>query len=110
MSDVFAKSKRSEVMARIRSRDNKGTEIRFLTLLRRHRISGWRRHWPIGLPAPPLHEVQKHSKRLPRVKPDFVFRGLRVAVFIDGCFWHGCPLHATKPQSNPEFWQSKLTN
>jgi DNA mismatch endonuclease, patch repair protein len=109
MSDVFSKSKRSEVMARIRGRGNKATEIKFLELLRRHRISGWRRHLPIALPAP-LLKVQKHSNRLPRVKPDFVFRELRVAVFIDGCFWHGCPLHGTKPQSNSEFWQSKLAN
>jgi DNA mismatch endonuclease (patch repair protein) len=32
-----------------------------------------------------------------RVNPDFVFRAHRLAVFVDGCFWHGCPLHATQP-------------
>ena len=50
MSDVFSKAKRSEVMARIRSRGNKETEIEFSKLLRRHRISGWRRHLPVTLP------------------------------------------------------------
>jgi DNA mismatch endonuclease (patch repair protein) len=41
-------------------------------------------------------------------KPDFVFRESRVAVFVDGCFWHGCPIHGTLPHSNSEFWQRKL--
>lgn len=41
-------------------------------------------------------------------KPDFVFREAKMAVFVDGCFWHGCPRHATKPASNREFWEVKL--
>ncbi|MEW6301828.1 MAG: hypothetical protein AB1705_00040 [Verrucomicrobiota bacterium] len=44
------------------------------------------------------------------VRPDFVFPKLRVAVFVDGCFWHGCPLHATKPRSNAAFWRKKLAS
>jgi len=44
-----------------------------------------------------------------RVKPDFVFRPHRLAVFVDGCFWHGCPLHATQPKTNAAFWQEKLS-
>jgi DNA mismatch endonuclease (patch repair protein) len=43
------------------------------------------------------------------VKPDFVFPKLRLAVFVDGCFWHGCPLHATQPRNNAAFWRKKLT-
>jgi DNA mismatch endonuclease (patch repair protein) len=43
-----------------------------------------------------------------RVKPDFVFPKLKLAVFVDGCFWHGCPKHATKPANNKEFWRRKL--
>ncbi len=39
---------------------------------------------------------------------DLVFVGARVAVFIDGCFWHGCPQHATRPQKNAEWWAAKL--
>jgi DNA mismatch endonuclease (patch repair protein) len=38
-----------------------------------------------------------------------VFRGPKVAVFVDGCFWHGCPAHATSPKANAEWWQAKLT-
>ena len=43
-----------------------------------------------------------------RVKPDFVFRQVRLALFVDGCFWHGCPKHATKPRNNAAFWKKKL--
>lgn len=39
---------------------------------------------------------------------DVAFSGLRVAVFVDGCFWHGCPLHATWPKENAEFWRVKI--
>ena len=43
-----------------------------------------------------------------RVHPDVVFTRARVAVFVDGCFWHGCPTHATKPKSNQGYWGPKL--
>jgi DNA mismatch endonuclease (patch repair protein) len=39
---------------------------------------------------------------------DIAFGGLRIAVFLDGCFWHGCPEHATSPQANAEWWRAKL--
>lgn len=39
---------------------------------------------------------------------DIAFTGPRVAVFVDGCFWHGCPLHATRPATNVEWWATKL--
>ena len=39
---------------------------------------------------------------------DLVFRGPRIAVFIDGCFWHGCPLHASRPTRNADWWARKL--
>jgi DNA mismatch endonuclease (patch repair protein) len=42
------------------------------------------------------------------VRPDFVFRESQTAVFVDGCFWHGCPRHATKPKNNRAFWRRKL--
>jgi DNA mismatch endonuclease (patch repair protein) len=41
-------------------------------------------------------------------KPDFVFPGIKLAVFVDGCFWHGCPKHASQPTTNGEFWKRKL--
>jgi len=108
MSDLFSTEKRSEVMARIRSRGNKATEIEFLKLLRHHRISGWRRHQSVKL-AKPIDGREKPVKHRPQVKPDFVFHRQRVAVFIDGCFWHGCPRHGTKPRGNAEFWLAKLS-
>lgn len=43
-----------------------------------------------------------------RSRADLVFPRAQVAVFVDGCFWHSCPLHATKPKSNREWWESKL--
>ena len=43
-----------------------------------------------------------------RRRADVVFRRARVAVYVDGCFWHACPLHGTKPKANGEWWAAKL--
>lgn len=43
-----------------------------------------------------------------RRRADLVFPGPRVAVFVDGCFWHGCPIHMTWPQANAEWWRTKI--
>lgn len=43
-----------------------------------------------------------------RVRPDFVFPRRRLAVFVDGCFWHGCPRHGTQPKSHRAFWRRKF--
>jgi DNA mismatch endonuclease (patch repair protein) len=91
MPDVFTKAKRSEVMSRIRGRGNKDTEMALAQLLRQHGITGWRRHYAMF------------------GKPDFVFRKERVALFVDGCFWHGCPQHSNFPVNNRIFWKAKLT-
>lgn len=45
---------------------------------------------------------------LPRRRADIVFTKARVAVFVDGCFWHGCPEHGTWPQNNAEWWRTKI--
>ena len=90
MTDVFTPSKRSEVMSLIRSAGNKETELTFAKVLRRCRISGWRRGAAVF------------------GKPDFVFREGRVAVFIDGCFWHHCPRHGTIPKTRRKYWKQKL--
>lgn len=47
-------------------------------------------------------------KRIEGITVDIVFSGQRVAVFVDGCFWHGCPRHATYPKSNKNYWLPKL--
>lgn len=79
-------------MSRIRGRGNKDTELALVKLFRRHRITGWRRNQPVF------------------GKPDFVFLQLKLAVFVDGCFWHGCPKHATKPKNNRAFWRRKFSS
>ena len=43
-----------------------------------------------------------------RSRPDLVFTSERVAVYVDGCFWHGCPDHGTAPKNNADWWQNKL--
>jgi DNA mismatch endonuclease (patch repair protein) len=91
MADVFSKAKRSEIMSRVRGRGNEKTEIALIRLLRRNKITGWRRNQKIF------------------GKPDFIFPKFRLAIFVDGCFWHGCPKHATKPKSNRGFWRRKLS-
>lgn len=43
-----------------------------------------------------------------RTRPDIVFTRAKVAVFVDGCFWHGCPVHGTTSKTNSEFWRAKI--
>ncbi|MFF1730871.1 very short patch repair endonuclease [Streptomyces sp. NPDC058247] len=45
---------------------------------------------------------------MPRRTIDIAFPGAKVAIFMDGCFWHGCPEHATQPKANAEWWRTKL--
>jgi DNA mismatch endonuclease (patch repair protein) len=97
--DVFTKEKRSEVMSRIRGRGNRSTEATLAESLRRNGIKGWRRHRSIRY---------AHKDRMLVVRPDFIFPKTKCAVFVDGCFWHQCPLHATSPASNKLFWKAKL--
>jgi len=92
-------------MSHISSRGNKDTELVLARLLHAHGITGWRRHLQIVVSAPPFPQRGEEVK----VRPDFVFSRQSVAVFVDGCFWHGCPRHATKPKSNRAFWSNKLT-
>jgi DNA mismatch endonuclease, patch repair protein len=90
MVDVFSIKKRSEIMSRVKGRGNRATELRLIAVFRAHRIKGWRRHARIF------------------GRPDFVFPQEGLAVFVDGCFWHGCPIHGSVPASNRSFWKSKL--
>jgi DNA mismatch endonuclease, patch repair protein len=90
MADIFSKRKRSAIMARVKGKKNAATELRLIKLFRLHTIQGWRR------------------RRRIFGNPDFVFQKLHLAVFVDGCFWHGCPKHATQPTSNRAFWKRKL--
>ena len=113
-------------MAAIRGRGNKNTELRMMALLRAHGITGWRRQVAlrtrvesgtlrVGRKKGRANRAQENSQHSStnsqltrRVSVDFVFRRERVAVFVDGCFWHGCPKHGTMPAGNRAFWKAKL--
>ena len=90
MADVFTVRKRSEIMGRVRSRRNRSTELALASAFRVAGITGWRRHLPI--PG----------------SPDFAFPSVKLAIFVDGCFWHGCPKHGTMPATNKDFWNNKI--
>src|ERR1039458_2367300 len=90
MKDKFSKWKRSEIMAAVRGRGNASTELKTMNLLRENKITGWRRHLPIF------------------GRPDFAFPKARVALFVDGCFWHGCPRCYRAPQSSKAYWRAKI--
>jgi DNA mismatch endonuclease (patch repair protein) len=102
MPDVFTRAKRSEVMSRIRSHGNKKTELALIGLLKKNKIKGWRRQVTLGMRSLTGSHQRQH------VKVDFVFRSARLALFVDGCFWHACPKHSSCPSNNREFWQRKL--
>jgi len=113
MPDVFTQAKRSEVMSRIRSRGNRATELVLVKLFRAHGITGWRRHRSIRFNVQlSTSNVERSKLSVGRwkfsVRPDFVFPRFRLAIFVDGCFWHGCPQHATQPKGNAAFWRKKI--
>lgn len=54
------------------------------------------------------YRVSFEVLKKPRRVADVAFPGLKIAVFVDGCFWHGCPEHATWPKQNAEFWRNKI--
>jgi len=77
-------------MARIKSRGNASTELAMMAILRRRRVTGWRRH-----------------AKVLGFRPDFVFRKTKIAVFVDGCFWHACPAHCKFERLSP-YWLHKV--
>jgi DNA mismatch endonuclease (patch repair protein) len=78
-------------MSKIQSRGNKSTELRFRSLLIRAGLNGWC--------VQPKEVVGR---------PDFAFLKLRLVIFIDSCFWHGCPTHVRYPKSNKHYWRKKI--
>ena len=90
--DTVSRTKRSEIMRAVRSRGNKVTELVLVRIFRAHKVAGWRRH--IALPG----------------NPDFIFRRQKLAVFVDGCFWHGCAIHCRMPKSNRDYWNQKVAS
>ena len=88
---TFAGLSRAELMSRIRSTGNRTTELNLAALLRRSQLAGWRRH--LNLLG----------------KPDFAWPKERLAVFVDGCFWHGHGCHRNlRPRKNASAWRAKI--
>ena len=71
MADTFSREERSNIMRKVKSAKNKSTEIKLIRYFKSRNITGWRRNYKLF------------------GKPDFVFPKKRLAVFADGCFWHG---------------------
>ena len=87
MVDKFSKEKRSKIMSAIHSKDTK-PELALRRAL-----------WAQGL---------RYRIHYGKEKIDIAFPSRKVAVFVDGCFWHGCPMHSHIPKSNRNYWIPKL--
>ena len=90
MTDVLSKAQRSYCMSRIRGKDTQPE----LLLRKSLWANGFRYRLKSKLPG----------------KPDIVFPIKRIAIFVDGCFWHGCPVHSQRPATNTRIWEEKLNN
>ena len=89
MADKISRKKRSQIMQAIRSKDTK-IELSLRKAL-----------WGKG------YRYRKHHKKLIG-KPDITFAKKKIAIFIDSCFWHGCPYHCRMPKSNKAYWNEKI--
>lgn len=90
--DPLSPEERSLRMSMVKSKNTRSTELHVAARLVRFGFRGWRRH---------PHEIPG--------KPDFYFVRERLALFVDGCFWHGCPLcKRNMPRIRREFWAAKI--
>jgi DNA mismatch endonuclease (patch repair protein) len=89
MTDVHTQEQRTYNMSRIRGK-NTGPEVRLRKLVFAQGVRGYRIHY--NLPG----------------KPDIVFTKKKIAIFIDGCFWHKCPVCFQEPETRKEFWMKKI--
>lgn len=87
--DIFTPEKRSSIMSEVHSKGNKSTELKLIRYFKENNIHGWKRGY----------KVKGH--------PDFVFLEKRIAIFVDGCFWHGHDCRNTRPVDHQEYWQKK---
>lgn len=85
MADRFSSAARDRVMSRIKQRDTAPE------------MALWRALWAAG-----LRYRLKLKQKLPG-KPDLIFAAVKVAIFVHGCFWHGCPEHGRKPKSHEAY-------
>ncbi|HAC14604.1 MAG TPA: very short patch repair endonuclease [Bacteroidetes bacterium] len=91
MTDVLTSEQRKKNMSHILGK-NTGPEIKLRKLLWSNNIRGYRIHY--NLPG----------------KPDIVFTKKKIAIFIDGCFWHKCPVDFQEPETRKEFWMKKINS
>lgn len=89
--DTVTQATRSSIMRSVRSRGNRSTELRLRASLAGAGISQW----------------AMNVKSLAG-SPDFAFSMKRLALFVDGCFWHGCPTCYRRPASSQDYWDSKV--
>lgn len=89
MVDVFDKQQRSQIMQKVKSNGNLSTEIKLISVFSANGLHGWKRHYRV------------------KGRPDFVFLDKRIAIFVDGCFWHGHDCRNTRPSDNKEYWDKK---
>ena len=89
--DRFTKDVRSKIMASVRAQGNRSTELALGSMLWKSGLRGYRKHWRV------------------EGRPDFAWPSLNIAVFVDGCFWHGCRWHCRMPQGNRRYWQEKIS-
>ena len=82
---------RSHIMAAVKGKSNRSTEVALRLAMVRAGISGWRLH------------AQDITGR-----PDFFFDKVGLAIFVDGCFWHGCERCGHVPKTRNEFWKAKF--
>ncbi|MDR3178159.1 MAG: very short patch repair endonuclease [Campylobacteraceae bacterium] len=90
MADVFTKEQRSKIMRQVKSKYNKSTELKLISFFKLNKIRGWRRHYHVF------------------GKPDFVFPMYKIAIFVDGCFWHGHNCRNVTPKDNAKYWNDKI--
>ncbi len=86
MVDIFSRKKRSKVMSKIRSRNTA------LEIIMKRKLRG------------------KNLAYQPNIygKPDFADTKKKIAVFVDSCFWHKCPIHYKEPKTHIKFWKNKI--
>ena len=90
--DRVSKAARSHIMASVHSKGNESTERTMGRILRRAGICGYRKHWRVT------------------GKPDFAWPARKIALFVDGCYWHGCPRCNRPSKSNVSFWRAKISS
>lgn len=93
--DIFfnVSEKTRKTMSAIKSKNNRTTELKLKMLLVKNGISGWKTNYK---------EIEG--------TPDFYFINEKIAIYVDGCFWHGCPKCGHIPKIRTEYWERKIEN